>query len=56
MRIVKGLEHLSYENWLKKLDLFSQKKRRFWGGPIIIFQYIKQAYKKDGEAFYQPLQ
>lgn len=49
--MVGGLEHLCYEDGLKKLDLFSWKKGRFWRDLIIIFHYIKQVYKKHGEAF-----
>ena len=30
-RMIKGLEHLSYEDRLRKLGLFGLQKRRFWG-------------------------
>jgi len=43
------MEHLSYEDTLRELQLFSLEKRRFWGHLFAAFQYCKGAYRKEGD-------
>ncbi|PKU39507.1 hypothetical protein llap_10189 [Limosa lapponica baueri] len=48
----RGLEHLSYEDRVRELGLFSLEKRRLWGNLIMAFQYLKGAYRRDGEGLF----
>jgi len=51
-KIIRGLEYLSCEERLRELGLFSVEKRRLWGDLIVAFQYLKGAYRKDGEGLF----
>ena len=50
--MIRGLEHLSYEDRLSELGLFSLEKRRFHRDHTSAFQYLQGAYKKSGEGLF----
>jgi len=50
--MIRGMEHLSSEERLRELGLFSLEKRRLRGDFTVAFQYLKEAYKKAGEGLF----
>ena len=49
MKMIRGLEYLSYEGRLMELRLFSLERRRLQGGLIVAFWYLQGAYEQEGD-------
>ena len=51
--MITWIEHLSSEERLRELGLVCLETRRLWGDLIAAFQFLKEAYKKDGDKVYR---
>ncbi|KAJ7402581.1 hypothetical protein BTVI_85019 [Pitangus sulphuratus] len=47
MKMMRGMEHISCEYRLRKLEFFSLE-RRLWGDLTAVLQYLRGVYRKAG--------
>ena len=52
IKIIRGMEHLSYEDRLRDLGFLNLEKRWLWRDIIVTIQCLKGAYNKDGDKIF----
>ena len=45
--MIRGLQHLSYEDRMRELGLFCLEERRLWGDLIAASQNLRGDYKQE---------
>lgn len=53
-KVARRMGHLSYEENLRELGLFSLEKRRLQGYLTPVLQYLKSTYKTKSDFFFLP--
>ena len=53
--MIRGLEHLPYEERLRELGLFILAKRSLRDDLIAAFQFLKGAYKQEGSQLFEKI-